>query len=272
MNLFGKIFTLLIFFLSITFLVLAVMVGATHRNWKRLATENADLARVTQTRLDSAKSATGDAAKRLNSEQVARQQQLAQLYSELQIAETRLANESAQLRAQTELNAQLAAELSVSNDRLAAQDKEVADLKARNKTLIEDVAEQRSIIVAMNNEQYRLQGAVDEVTEKNAMLASTNAQQARVMTHHGLRITDFTDGIPTKVEGVVTQQKDGFVVISVGTDDGVRDNHEIDIYRGKKYIGRARITNAEHNKSAARLLPEYTRTIVREGDYVTTKF
>lgn len=272
MNLFGKIFTLLIFFLSITFLVLAVMVGATHRNWKKLATDNAELARVTQQRLDSAKSASGDAAKRLNSEQVARQQQLAQLYSELQIAETRLESESALLRAEKELNAQLAAELSVTADRLTAQDKELAELKTRNKSLIEDIATQRATVVAMTNEQYRLQGALNEVTESNAGLASTIAQQTRVMNHHGLRISDLTDGIATKVEGVVTMEQDGFVIISLGTDDGIRADHEIDIYRGKKYIGRATITNAEHNKSAARLLPEYTRTIVREGDYVTTKF
>lgn len=272
MNLFGKIFTLLIFFLSITFLVLAVMVGATHRNWKDLATTNAETARVMQTRLDSAKSASGDAAKKLNAEQVSRQQQLAQLYSELQIAQTAIENATKENAAIVRENARLAAEQKVAQNRLTAQDRELADLKTRNKQLIEDIATQRATVVAMTNEQYRLQSALDVVTESNAGLASQLAQRTRVMNAHGLRITDQTDGIPRKVEGLVTGQRDGFIAISLGTDDGVRDDHFIDIYRGKKYIGRAKITRAEHNQSAARLLPEYTRTIVREGDYVTTKF
>ena len=40
MNLTGKILTFLILFLSVAFLVLAVMVGATHQNWKEVANDN----------------------------------------------------------------------------------------------------------------------------------------------------------------------------------------------------------------------------------------
>ena len=42
MNLTGKILTFLILFLSVAFLVLAVMVGATHQEWKKIAKENKD--------------------------------------------------------------------------------------------------------------------------------------------------------------------------------------------------------------------------------------
>ena len=89
MNLFGKIFTLLIFFMSITFLVLAVMVGATHRDWKSVAKANKLKATSTQNKLDATKTATNETKKKLNAEQVSRQQQLAQLFSELQVARTR---------------------------------------------------------------------------------------------------------------------------------------------------------------------------------------
>ena len=44
MNLMGKILTLLIFFLSICFLVIAVMVGAAHQNWQEQANENKEVA------------------------------------------------------------------------------------------------------------------------------------------------------------------------------------------------------------------------------------
>lgn len=272
MNLFGKIFTLLIFFLSITFLVLAVMVGASHRNWKAIATKNAEMSRLAQTRLDAAKDASGDAMKALNAEQVARQQQLSQLFSEIQIAQTALDNAVKENRAVTEQNARLAAELKVSNTRLVAQDKEVSDLKSQNNALIDDIAAQRSTVVAMTNEQYRLQGELDEKTEMNSSLAGQLATKIRIMKANGLSDTALTDGIPRKVEGVVTKTDDGFIAISLGTDDGIRPEHKIDIYRGRKYVGRAVVTTTDHNKSAARLMDEFTQTVVREGDYVTTKF
>ena len=272
MNLFGKIFTLLIFFLSITFLVLAVMVGASHRNWKEIATKNADLARTAQTRLDAAKDASGEADKKLNAEQVARQQQLSQLFSELQIAQTALDNAVKENRDVTEQNARLAAELKVSNTRLVAQDNEVRDLKDRNKALIDDIAAQRATVVAMTNEQYKLQGELDEKKQMNASLSGQVAAQMRVMRANGLTRTSLTDHIPRKVEGVVIKQDDGFIAISLGTDDGIRQDHKIDIYRGKRYVGRAVVTTTEHNRSAARLLDEFTQSVVREGDYVTTKF
>ena len=44
MNLMGKIFTLLIFFMSICFLVISVMVGASHRNWKKEAQDKLEAA------------------------------------------------------------------------------------------------------------------------------------------------------------------------------------------------------------------------------------
>ncbi len=271
MNLFGKIFTLLIFFLSITFMVLAVMVGASHRNWKEVASVNADKSRTMLTRLEKAKTASGEALKKLNAEQVGRQQQLSQLFSELELAKTRLENESKQLRAATELNAQYAAELKVAQTRLVAQDSDVKDLNARNKALIDDIATQRALVVSMTNQQYRLEGDLDQLNDSNEAMAGQIGRMARAMKARGVTETDLTDGIPRKVEGVVTRKDDGFIAISLGTDDGIRKEHLVDIYRGKKYLGRAVVTATEHNRSVARLLPEYTQTVVLEGDYVTTK-
>lgn len=272
MNLFGKIFTLLIFFLSITFLVLAVMVGASHRNWKEVARVNAEKARNTQNRLEESKTASGEAQKKLRAEMVARQQQLSQLFSELELAKTRLEDESSLLRAATEQVAQLSAELKVAQSRLVAQDKDVDDLNGRNKQLIDEIAAKRALVVAMTNQQYRLEGELDQLNEMRESMAGQIGQMTRVLNANGLTPNSLTDGIPRPVEGIVTRHDDGFIAISVGTDDGVRNDHMIDIYRGKKYVGRATVTNAEHNRSAARLLPEYTQSVVREGDYVTTKF
>lgn len=271
MNLFGKIFTLLIFFMSIAFLVLAVMVGASHRNWKEIANTNKLQATTTANRLVAVKTASNEASKKLNAEQVSRQQQLSQLFSELQIAKTRLDAAVKENSDLTERNAQLAAELNVSNTRLVAQDKQVGDLKQRNTRLIDDIAAQRNTVLNLTNEQYRLQGRLDALTEEKESMSGQLARQLRVMNANGLTENSLTDPIPRQLEGVITAEDAGFIAISLGTDDGIRKGHEIDVYRGRKYIARAVVTTTKHNESAARLIPEFTQTVVREGDYVTTK-
>ena len=88
----------------------------------------------------------------------------------------------------------------------------------------------------------------------------------------GISETQLTDHIPPEVEGVVLRTKDNLIAISVGGDDGVRDGHVFDIYRGDRFIGKAEVTTAKENMSAARLISEYQQAPVAEGDYVTTKY
>lgn len=271
MNLMGKIFTLFIFFLSISFLVLAIMVGASHRNWKEVATTNKAKASLAQNRLDAAKTASKDTEKILNNERVSRQLQLSQLFSRIQIAQSRLDEAAADTRVLNERNAQLAAELKVSNQRLVAQDAEVEDLKQRNNTLVNDIAAQVDSVVNLTTETYRLRGELDLLEKSAESLNGQLARQHRVLKAHGLDQNSLTDQIPTEVEGLVVNKSNNFISVSVGTDDGVKEGHPIDIYRNDRYIGRAEITRAGYNVSAARLLPEYQQTVVKKGDYVTTK-
>ena len=58
MNLIGKIFTLLIFLMSIVFLVVAVMVGASDREWKETAAEMSSKARQATESLQNVQSST----------------------------------------------------------------------------------------------------------------------------------------------------------------------------------------------------------------------
>ena len=108
--------------------------------------------------------------------------------------------------------------------------------------------------------------------ESSQELSGLLAKKTRVMKAVGVNDTDLTDHIPKQLEGLVTKRSDAYIAVSLGTDDGLRVGHSLDVYRADRYVGRATVTRADHNISAARLLPEYERTLVREGDYVTTKF
>ncbi len=272
MNLMGKIFTLLIFFLSITFLVLAVMVGASHRNWKAIAADNKDKATLASERLEQSRASSNEFQRRLNAEQVSRQQQLAHLFAQTEILQKRLDKEAAENHQKGEEHAKLLTDNNNATLRLKVQDKEVDTLKASNKNLIDDIASQRESVVSLTSTIYELRGQIRALEQNSQDLSSLLAQQQQAMKHAGITVNTPTDHIPTPLEGVVTRREDDFIAVSLGTDDGLRVGHSLDVYRNDRYVGRATVTRAEDNMSAARLIPEYQRTLVREGDYVTTKF
>lgn len=272
MNLMGKIFTLLIFFMSITFLVLAVMVGASHRNWKEIAAANKDKANLAADRLEQVRSASNESKRKLNAEQVSRTHQFAQLYSAKAVAEKRL-NERAVSHSNLETqNTNLTVQIDIANQLLKERDLTIDQLKSDNKSLTENVATQRQAVVALTTQMFDLNGQIRALEQSSQDLSSLVAQQSRVMKASGVAVTDLTDQIPKPLEGLVTRHVDGFIAVSLGTDDGLRVGHSLDVYREDRFVGRAEVTRTEHNISAARLLPEYERALVRRGDYVTTKF
>lgn len=272
MNLMGKIFTLLIFFMSICFLVIAVMVGASHRNWKQTATQNKEAADRFQALLQEATSSTSEKEKLLNAERVSRAFQLSQLESQLAVA----------IQNRNEKEQQLFKELSISQDRLqrmgeaerrlAQQDTEIAELKLQNSKLVDDVAAQRSSVVNLTNKVFEAEGVNEQKEQLARDLTEELAKKTKVMKAHGLRDDALTSHIPPEVNGVVQGVRDDVVVVSLGTDDGIREGHVLDIFRGDRYIGKAVVTIAEFDKSAARISPDFRRDLVQEGDHVTTKF
>ena len=97
MSLVGKIFTMLILILSIIFMAFAMMVFATHKNWKTAATKlQTDLA-TANTALKDAKDALEREKNDLAREQAARKAALAALQVRVSGAEQRLAAKEKEL-------------------------------------------------------------------------------------------------------------------------------------------------------------------------------
>ncbi len=272
MNLVGRILTLLILLLSVCFLVIALMVGATHRNWKEIASANQKAAESAKRLLDSARSKSTEMEKLLNMERVARTMQLAQLESQLSDARGQYEDKENQLREQTVVAQEALDRLKAAEKRLTEQDTEVAALKGQNKTLIDDIAAQRQSVVNLTSQVFSLQGELESLEQLKMDLSEQLALKTKVMTKHGLADDDLVDQIPPPVDGVVIRVKDDYIAISLGTDDGLRNGHTFDIYRGDRYIGKAVVTRAEYNMSAARLDKDFLQAPVAEGDHVTTKF
>jgi hypothetical protein len=272
MNLLGKILTLLIFVLSLSFLIVAAMVGMSHQNWREQAEENAKLARQYLEAKVAIQEQVTKKDQRLKEEQVARTLQLQQLQSQLIAAERNLDQRATELAAAQVTSKESLASMKAAEERLASQDTEVAQLRADIKTLVEDISAQREKVVSLTNDLFELQGTNRDLKTMVDDLAAENARWTKVATALGFEQDDLTDYVPPELNGVITSVNNNLIVVNLGTDDGLQKGHALDIVRGSRYVGSAEVTDARHNKSVARLRPELSRTLVQAGDRVTTQW
>jgi len=270
----GQTLTLLILIMSICFFVIAIMVGATHRNWKEAATKANQIASSAQARLDEAKTQTGEKQKLLAAEKFSRAMQIAQLESQLKRANEEYRAKEEQLRKQNEIAQQLVSQLEQSEKRLAQQDQEVAGLKAGNSKLVDEIADKFAMVQNLTNQTFELSNRLEAVEQLKQDLTENLAIKQRIMDARGLTDTDFTDDITPPIDAFIVKVNDqgDAIGISAGTDDGLRVGHEFDIYRGDRYVGKAKITRVDHDVSVGRTIKELMQDRVREGDHVTSKF
>ena len=195
MNLAGKFLTFLILFMSIVFLVLAVVTGATHQGMEAIAS-NKTAAENYQRLLDEAKEATTVGKRLLVAEATSRQQQLAQLNSELQKERTNRDAKAAELDAQLVIVKQQLESLASSEARLTQQDAEITQQRDLNKGLIDEVAKRRQEVATLTNNIFKLQGDLEELKSRTAGLNELIAKQQKVMLKNGLNAESLTDEIP----------------------------------------------------------------------------
>ena len=104
-------------------------------------------------------------------------------------------------------------------------------------------------------------------------LVANLAKSKKVLDRNGLTVNSLTDHIVPKLDGLVVKtSSDGLFAISLGTDDGLRVGHELDVYRKDRFVGKGTVIKTETDLAAVRINPDFNLDTVREGDHVTSKF
>lgn len=273
MNLMGKIFTFLIFLLSVVFLVIAIMVGASDREWKSVAAEQKTKAQAATRNIDLLRGTTVNLEQTIASEKASRAQELAHLQSQLKLAKDELAQKSAELNQRLQIAQTLQREFNEAHARLTAQDKELAAIRANNTKLVQDIANEFRDNRVFEETVVEQSSAIKQLQQKNQDMAATLAKFQKATKILGVNVEDPTQAIPPKVEAVVAavgKSGDKFLIMA-GQDDGLRKGHELDIYRSNRYVGTGKVLEAENNQSVLQVVKGLMNDIVREGDNVSTK-
>lgn len=272
MNLVGKIFVFLVFVMSLVFASFSVIVYSAHINWRD---------EVMRKKAEGGKSLGYQAQLKYAEEENARLQQqledreakLAQELAERRLAISKLETEKERLTAeQSEAAASYEKLLDVHRENLAklenvaneirrAQDVIVGlrqSIKSQQETIDRTAAE----LIVRTETIHQLKGEVGRLGETHGVLVDQVAHAKDLITFYSGGEGTIEDDIATvatapAVEGLILavrqKDKDTYVELSLGSDDGLKRGHVLQVYRGSRYLGDVVVTRTKPDRAAARV-------------------
>jgi len=283
MTLLGKIFTVLIFLMSIFFMAFSVAVYATHRNWReavmRQQAEGPEKPLGLALQKDQLKKKIAeleddklDLQTRADQERAARRQALAAL--EAQVAQLRTDLASAQ---QTNLASdakitELIELSSVKSQTLDGLRVETVDLRDNVIVAQRERDTHLKNATALQDQIHQQRGQYTRLNERNTQLTEQIGKAKKVMDAFDITEDTPIDGIAPPIDGVVlaVSTRSGAVEVSVGSDDGLRENHEMDVSRKGAYIGRIQIKKTAPDRAVG-IIVGSRKGMIMKGDTVRTR-
>ncbi|SMP77920.1 hypothetical protein SAMN06265222_12418 [Neorhodopirellula lusitana] len=275
MNLLGKSFSVLILLLSVVFMVLALAVNASHRNWRDVVLADdglkAQIETIARTNSELRDSRARTQAS-LDREQAARRTALAALQTQLDQLESQLRESESTVQQLQAKNTELA-----QLDRSRAE--ELEKLTAETSRLRESVRKEQqdrdtlfAETLTLTDQMNSLRGVVQLQQDRNDQLMTQVTRYKEVVDAAGLNMNDPLDGAPPERNGnvLVINRPRKLVEVSIGYDDGLREGHFLEVTRGGRYVTRLRVRETEPDRAVAEILRDYSEGTIQEGDRVDT--
>ncbi|MGD9722960.1 MAG: hypothetical protein AB7O59_21300 [Pirellulales bacterium] len=273
MNLLGKIFVILIFVMSLVFMSFAVAVYGTHKNWKEESTKQKELVQAAQQRYNDELAKKEALEAEIAKEAVAKRDALAKLETErdeLSRQRDDLAKQRDELSAKA---TESLAAFHAAQQNLAKLTTEVGSLRTEIRTAQEARDQHFKQVVGLTDSVHQAQGELKRLEERRVQLATEISAQRTVLRAHGLSKDTPVDNIPPQLHGkILAVNRDNLVEVSLGSDDGLRAGHTLEVYRDSKYLGRVEVLNTETDRAVAKILPGFRKAAIQKGDNVATRF
>ena len=279
MTLLGKSFSVVILILSAVFMVLALAVNASHRNWRDVVLTGVNGQPGLKTQIENTlrtNEQLRDSKDRiqaaLNREQAARrtalaalQTQLGQLKIDLQGSEANVQDLRGQLTVLTQTDQNRAEQL----ERLTAEN---ADLRSQIRKEQQDRDLLFTQTLELTDQMNKLRGFKQQLEDRNSELLSQATRFKEVLDAKGIDVNEPLDGAPPDRNGNILQidRPRQLVLVSIGYDEGLRKGHFLDVTRGGRYVGKLKVRKTEPDRAVAEILENYSEGILQEGDRVDT--
>ncbi|MCE5266971.1 MAG: hypothetical protein LLG00_03710 [Planctomycetaceae bacterium] len=290
MNLVGKIFVVLIFVFSLVFMSLAMAVYATHKNWREDVTRapdkvgggkelglkyQLDNAKKENQRLKDEREAV---IKQLESERIAKAQALAKLRTAYDVKEKDLRQlESGYAREKKDTREAVAAtnatQKNASDYYQELQKQLAATLEAQ-----QDRDKYFKDLVQKDDELNQARNELEQLRNRDTELSKDLGKYKEMSRWFGLPGPDgdYKSKTPPRVDGLVTATPGaGLVEIDLGSDQGIRKGHRLEVYRigggQNAYVGRVEVMRVAATSAVCKIDPKYQNSNVMVGDRVGSR-
>ena len=273
MNTLGKILVVLIFIMSIFFMSFSFMVFMTQTSWKqKYETANSDA--------QSARSANGQLEAQIAAmktkratENAARTNAIALLEANLSDREQAINGMDDELKRLRQTQQQQGSQVTGSLATLEAERKKVDSLQRIVKEAQADRDKMFDEVVRLKDAVLELEAIKQRLTASESSLLNRVAKQSSVLRAHDLNENDDISGVAPARDGRVREVDalNKYVVLSLGSDDGMRRGHRVDVHRGSKYLGKVQLTKTHKDRSIGVILDDYRKGAIRSGDSVRTR-
>ena len=270
MDTLGKIFVFAVMVMSVVFMSFAIAIFSSHTNWQkeseRLQTE---LEQVTAEREAKESELTTlidqNAASKKDQEQVVKK-----LETALQQKDAELASLKKKREVELSYLDKDIADLSEAKDERDAADELVGKLREEINGLQSKLKKSVNDGASLAAELHQSESELAMATERKKQLEQQVANARVVLQQNGLSLTRPETVIPV-VGGVITAVANDLAEVSIGSDDGLQAGHELEVFRADEYLGRLRVVSVKPDRAVVRVLKDFARGIVQQGDRVATR-
>jgi hypothetical protein len=281
MNLVGKILTVLILVMSLCFMTMALMVYATHRNWKEVVTKTPGglKEQITQLQqekdnLEAEKTKLQGDITLLTSESQAKLAQLETLANNLKTDISNLEKSEAKLK-QDQRAALATLDVTQAQSGVLRADYDNTRKKESQAQADRNAHFQR--VQDLTDELHNLVVKFKTAKEREMTLAADNAKVNAVLKRLGVDKNIDETATPPVLKGQIQAVRSGGLVeITLGSDDGLLKGHKLQVVRaggGSKpaYLGSIVVIETTPERAVCRTEPKLQQGEFKNGDVVTTK-
>jgi cell wall-associated NlpC family hydrolase len=277
MTFLGRVFTIVILVCSVAFFVAALLANASHMNYKeKLVLLRSQVDSLNNT-IQATKTANEKLQTSLSQEQIARRAALAALQTQLDLSSSQLAEANKKLSDLNSVNTMQNQNLSQTIDRLKATQSQNEAYKMEIDKVITDRNSVRIAVIKLTDELNSLKSIesdlvdqVKQLQDSSTMFEALSDTRGSALKSFGL--SDVDDVPPADLRGeVLAVNSNQLVEISLGRDDGLREGHTLEIYRGAQYLGRVQISKTQDDKSIGKILASFRKGYIQAGDKVASK-
>lgn len=270
MDTLGKIFVFAVMVMSVVFMSFAIAIFSSHTNWQkeseRLQTE---LEQVTAEREAKESELTTlidqNAASKKDQEQVVKKLETALQQKDAELASLKKKREVELSNLDKDI-----ADLSEAKDERDAADELVGKLREEINGLQSKLKKSVNDGASLAAELHQTESELAMATERKKQLEQQVANARVVLQQNGLSLTRPETVIPV-VGGVITAVANDLAEVSIGSDDGLQAGHELEVFRADEYLGRLRVVSVKPDRAVVRVLKDFARGIVQQGDRVATR-